>query len=73
MPRRATSTTPDAQQTANSVVVFDADHAPERNFLQETIGYFSENEEEALPGQTPHFFSNRIRSSITSHLHPHAV
>ncbi|MGO4568553.1 UDP-forming cellulose synthase catalytic subunit [Rhizobium sp. 2YAF20] len=39
------------------VVVFDADHAPERNFLQETIGYFSENEKLFLV-QTPHFFSN---------------
>ena len=39
------------------VVVFDADHAPERNFLQETVGYFSQDENLFLV-QTPHFFSN---------------
>jgi cellulose synthase (UDP-forming) len=39
------------------VVVFDADHAPERNFLRETVGYFPEDEKLFLV-QTPHFFSN---------------
>lgn len=39
------------------VVVFDADHAPERRFLRETVGYFSEDPNLFLV-QTPHFFSN---------------
>jgi cellulose synthase (UDP-forming) len=39
------------------VVVFDADHAPERGFLQETVGYFSQDPNLFLV-QTPHFFSN---------------
>lgn len=42
---------------ADLVVVFDADHAPERSFLRETVGYFSEDERLFLV-QTPHFFSN---------------
>ena len=43
--------------TGEVVVVFDADHAPERHFLQETVGYFSEDDRLFLV-QTPHFFSN---------------
>ena len=39
------------------VVVFDADHAPERNFLTETVGYFGEDPKLFLV-QTPHFFAN---------------
>lgn len=39
------------------VVVFDADHAPVRDFLNETVGYFRENEKLFLV-QTPHFFLN---------------
>ncbi len=39
------------------VVVFDADHAPERNFLKETIGYFAADPDLFLV-QTPHYFSN---------------
>lgn len=39
------------------VVVFDADHAPDRNFLKETVGYFAEDPRLFLV-QTPHFFSN---------------
>ena len=39
------------------VVVFDADHAPERHFLTETVGYFAEDPRLFLV-QTPHFFSN---------------
>ncbi len=39
------------------IVVFDADHAPERNFLLETVGYFAKDENLFLV-QTPHFFSN---------------
>ena len=39
------------------VVVFDADHAPERHFLTETIGYFGQDPRLFLV-QTPHFFSN---------------
>ncbi|WP_421091323.1 UDP-forming cellulose synthase catalytic subunit [Pseudochrobactrum sp. MP213Fo] len=39
------------------VAVFDADHAPARNFLTETVGYFSDNAKLFLV-QTPHFFIN---------------
>ena len=39
------------------VVVFDADHAPERSFLRETVGHFLEDDRLFLV-QTPHFFSN---------------
>ena len=39
------------------VVVLDADHAPARNFLQETVGYFARDKKLFLV-QTPHFFAN---------------
>ncbi|HVK91246.1 MAG TPA: UDP-forming cellulose synthase catalytic subunit [Mycoplana sp.] len=39
------------------VAVFDADHAPARDFLQETVGYFDEDSKLFLV-QTPHFFVN---------------
>lgn len=39
------------------VVVFDADHAPTEDFLQETVGYFAQNPKLFLV-QTPHFFIN---------------
>ncbi|MBL8576473.1 MAG: UDP-forming cellulose synthase catalytic subunit [Mesorhizobium sp.] len=39
------------------VAVFDADHAPARDFLQETVGYFGEDPRLFLV-QTPHFFLN---------------
>ncbi|MBX8828075.1 glycosyltransferase, partial [Ochrobactrum sp. SFR4] len=39
------------------IAVFDADHAPARNFLTETVGYFTENNKLFLV-QTPHFFIN---------------
>ncbi|SES34445.1 cellulose synthase (UDP-forming) [Tranquillimonas rosea] len=39
------------------VVIFDADHAPTRDFLARTVGYFAENEKLFLV-QTPHFFLN---------------
>jgi cellulose synthase (UDP-forming) len=39
------------------IAVFDADHAPERAFLRETVGYFSEDPDLFLV-QTPHFFAN---------------
>ncbi|MEA3537209.1 UDP-forming cellulose synthase catalytic subunit [Rhizobium sp. CC-YZS058] len=39
------------------VVVFDADHAPARDFLHETVGYFEEDPRLFLV-QTPHFFLN---------------
>lgn len=46
-----------AKSTGELVAVFDADHAPARDFLKETVGYFDED-----PGlflvQTPHFFLN---------------
>lgn len=39
------------------VAVFDADHAPTHDFLQETIGHFAEDPRLFLV-QTPHFFLN---------------
>lgn len=39
------------------VAVFDADHAPARDFLRETVGYFGEDPKLFLV-QTPHFFIN---------------
>jgi cellulose synthase (UDP-forming) len=39
------------------VVVFDADHAPARSFLLETVGYFDLDPKLFLV-QTPHFFVN---------------
>lgn len=43
--------------TGELVVVFDADHAPARDFLKETVGYFREDPRIFLV-QTPHFFLN---------------
>ena len=37
--------------------MFDADHAPARDFLLETVGYFEEDPRLFLL-QTPHFFVN---------------
>jgi cellulose synthase (UDP-forming) len=39
------------------VAVFDADHAPARDFLRETVGYFGDDPKLFLV-QTPHFFIN---------------
>ncbi|MFB2549459.1 UDP-forming cellulose synthase catalytic subunit [Ensifer soli] len=39
------------------VVVFDADHAPVRDFLRETVGFFAKDEKLFLV-QTPHYFLN---------------
>lgn len=39
------------------IAVFDADHAPARSFLEETVGFFSANTNLFLV-QTPHFFIN---------------
>ena len=39
------------------VVVFDADHAPARDFLRETVGFFARDPKLFLV-QTPHFFLN---------------
>ncbi len=39
------------------VVVFDADHAPVREFLNETVGHFRDDEKLFLV-QTPHYFLN---------------
>ncbi|WP_440410396.1 UDP-forming cellulose synthase catalytic subunit [Neorhizobium petrolearium] len=39
------------------VAVFDADHAPARDFLLETVGYFADDPKLFLV-QTPHFFIN---------------
>ena len=43
--------------TGDLVAVFDADHAPARSFLEETIGYFA-TEKNLFLVQTPHFFIN---------------
>lgn len=45
-----------SQSTGELVVVFDADHAPSREFLQETIAYF--DDPKLFLVQTPHFFLN---------------
>lgn len=43
--------------TGDLIAVFDADHAPARDFLKETVGYFGEDPRLFLV-QTPHFFLN---------------
>jgi len=43
--------------TGELIAVFDADHAPARDFLRETVGYFDEDPRLFLC-QTPHFFLN---------------
>ena len=43
--------------TGELIAVFDADHAPARDFLQETVGYFADDPKLFLV-QTPHFFLN---------------
>jgi len=43
--------------TGELIAVFDADHAPARDFLRETVGYFSDDPKLFLV-QTPHFFLN---------------
>ncbi|MCX8997922.1 UDP-forming cellulose synthase catalytic subunit [Rhizobiaceae bacterium BDR2-2] len=43
--------------TGDLVAVFDADHAPARDFLRETVGYFNDDPRLFLV-QTPHFFIN---------------
>ncbi|MFB2549596.1 UDP-forming cellulose synthase catalytic subunit [Ensifer soli] len=45
------------QSTGDLIAIFDADHAPARDFLRETVGYFSEDPKLFLV-QTPHFFLN---------------
>ncbi|MGV3553582.1 UDP-forming cellulose synthase catalytic subunit [Rhizobium sp.] len=46
-----------AHSTGELIAVFDADHAPARDFLKETVGYFDDDEKLFLV-QTPHFFLN---------------
>jgi cellulose synthase (UDP-forming) len=46
-----------ANSTGDLVAVFDADHAPARSFLEETVGYFG-TEKDLFLVQTPHFFIN---------------
>ncbi|UYN99170.1 MAG: UDP-forming cellulose synthase catalytic subunit [Devosia sp.] len=46
-----------ANSAGEYVAVFDADHAPARDFLQETVPYFARDERLFLV-QTPHFFLN---------------
>jgi len=43
--------------TGELVAVFDADHAPARDFLQQTVTYFAKDHRLFLV-QTPHFFLN---------------
>lgn len=43
--------------TGELIAVFDADHAPARDFLLETVGYFDDDPRLFLC-QTPHFFLN---------------
>ncbi len=43
--------------TGDLVAVFDADHAPARSFLDETVGFFTKDKNLFLV-QTPHFFLN---------------
>jgi cellulose synthase (UDP-forming) len=45
------------QAKGDIVVVFDADHAPFRSFLRETVGYFARDPKLFLV-QTPHIFLN---------------
>ena len=47
-----------AHSDGSLVAVFDADHAPARDFLQETVGFFDADQKLFLV-QTPHFFLNR--------------
>lgn len=46
-----------AHSTGELIAVFDADHAPARNFLMETVGFFPGDKKLFLV-QTPHFFIN---------------
>lgn len=46
-----------ANSTGEYVAVFDADHAPARDFLQETVPFFGRDNRLFLV-QTPHFFLN---------------
>ncbi len=43
--------------TGELITVFDADHAPARDFLLETVGFF-EDDPKLFLVQTPHFFLN---------------
>ena len=46
-----------AHSSGDLVVVFDADHAPTRDFLRHTVGHFQRDPKLFLV-QTPHFFLN---------------
>jgi len=46
-----------SHSTGELIAVFDADHAPARDFLLETVHYF-ENHPKLFLVQTPHFFLN---------------
>jgi cellulose synthase (UDP-forming) len=46
-----------AHSDGDLVVVFDADHVPAQDFLQETVGFFGQDPKLFLV-QTPHFFLN---------------
>ena len=46
-----------AHSHGDIVAVFDADHVPAQDFLQETVGFFGQDEKLFLV-QTPHFFLN---------------
>jgi cellulose synthase (UDP-forming) len=46
-----------SHSSSDLVVVFDADHVPDRQFLRETVGHFADDQRLFLV-QTPHFFIN---------------
>ncbi|SMC95947.1 cellulose synthase (UDP-forming) [Fulvimarina manganoxydans] len=46
-----------SRSSGKLIVVFDADHAPAREFLRETVGFFLTDPKLFLV-QTPHFFAN---------------
>lgn len=52
-----------SQTNAPYFVVFDADHVPHRNFLKETIGYFTDQKMGFV--QTPQFYKNQSTNVIT--------
>ena len=56
MPRPGTSTTPSAHTTGQLLLVLDADHVPQPDILDATVGYFDDPSVALV--QTPHDFGN---------------
>jgi cellulose synthase (UDP-forming) len=52
-----------AQTKSPYVVIFDADHVPYPNFLEETVGYFDDPKMGFV--QTPQYYKNQHENSIT--------